>query len=57
MHVLASKELQVDDELLVSYLTKQQLALPVTQRMEELHGSFGFHCACERCRAERAGTA
>ena len=57
LHVHASTELQADEELMVSYLTEQQLGLPVEQRMEELQSSFGFACACVRCEAEARAAA
>ena len=57
LHVFASAELQANEELMVSYLTQQQLVLPVEQRMEELQNSFGFDCACARCQEETAAGA
>jgi len=39
------------DEVIVSYLTDWQLALPVTQRQQRFLQNWEFNCFCRRCTA------
>ena len=53
--VKATRPIAAGDDVCISYLGLQQLALPCDQRRAMLRRSHGFACACRRCRDEDTG--
>ncbi|CAJ1353279.1 unnamed protein product [Effrenium voratum] len=50
IRLIALKQLQPGDEVLVSYLSSEDLLRPISVRQRELErGPWGFRCACARC--------
>eukprot|EP01062_Namystynia_karyoxenos_P081755 TRINITY_DN904_c0_g1_i5.p1 TRINITY_DN904_c0_g1~~TRINITY_DN904_c0_g1_i5.p1 ORF type:complete len:900 (+),score=151.34 TRINITY_DN904_c0_g1_i5:164-2863(+) len=52
--VLASREVAEGEELLLSYLTDEHLALPAAERRQILRVQYLFDCDCSRCSAEES---
>ncbi|KAF2138311.1 uncharacterized protein K452DRAFT_234621 [Aplosporella prunicola CBS 121167] len=46
-----ARDVKVGDELCITYLSGEERAMAVQGRMELLEKSWGFECACVRCRA------
>ena len=57
-HIVCVKEIQVGEEICVTYLDYEELLLPTRIRRVRLQESWGFACHCERCtEAEERGEA
>ncbi|CAE7597998.1 unnamed protein product [Symbiodinium sp. CCMP2592] len=51
IRLVALRALEPGEEILVSYLSGEDLLRPTwARRRELLRGPWGFHCECERCR-------